>query len=251
VQVSAIAAIAIHALRVQSKKDKFGLLWEILEPLALVAGWFLLYTILTGPQKVYDLTLWIFLGTGIVGFFILTNFALHIPRFVAQQKGLLRFPVVHQIDLLVAGGIKEGFILVIVASIVWGGVIIFHLGFAPADLLGIIAAAGSLGLLGWSFGCFNSMVISLIPVYAKVLQVVIRILFFTSGAIIPVDALPPNVKQYLYWNPLLQGIEQIRSAWSYTFESVNTSNWYVLAWASAFLLLALLTDHHSLRAHSK
>jgi capsular polysaccharide transport system permease protein len=250
-QLSVVFALAIHDIRLHSKKAKLGFFWELFDPISQVAFWFVLYTVMAGPPKIYDMTTFLFLGTGIIGFLLFADLAQTLPRFVGKQKGFLRFPVVRQVDFLMAGFVKEATTLAIVALIVWGSVVLFGLGFAPADPLGVITAATALTLLGWSFGCFNTMVLVLVPLYDKFLSILFRVMFFTSGAIIPLDVVPPQARQYLFWNPVVHGIEQLRSAWSYTFDSADTSNWYVFIWSGTFMFLALLLDHHGLRARTE
>lgn len=249
-QASVVSALAIHDIRLQSKKAKLGFFWELFQPLSVVAFWFVLYTVLAGPKKIYDMTTFLFLGTGIVGLFLFQDIAQGIPRFVAQQKGFLRFPIIRQVDFLMAGFLKEATVMTLAALLVWGGIVVFGLGFAPAEPVGVIAAGAALALLGWGFGCFNSMVLVLVPLYDKFLPIFFRILFFTSGTIFPLEAVPPRVREYLLWNPVAQGIEQIRSSWSYTFDAVNSSTGYVLLWAAGFMFFALVLDHHGLRARS-
>lgn len=250
-QLSVIGALTLHAIRVQSKQAKLGFFWELFDPLSQVVIWFVLFTVLRGPSSVYDMNMFLFLGTGVVGLFLFQKVAQDLPRFVSQQKNFLRFPVVRQIDLLLAGFLVEATVMALVACVVWGGIILLGLGFAPADPLGVILSSGALALLGLGFGSLNTMLLVLVPIYDKFLSILFRVLFFTSGAIIPLDAIPVDLQHYLIWNPVLQGVEQLRSAWSYTFESSTTSNGYVLFWAGTFFFLALILDHHGLRARTK
>ena len=250
-QLAVISALTLHAVRVKSKKGKLGFFWDLFDPLSQVAIWFVLFTVLRGPKSVYDMNMFLFLGTGVVGLFLFQNIAQDLPRFVGRQKSFLRSPLVQQVDLLLAGFLVEATVMTLVACLVWGGIILFGLGFAPADPLGVILSSATLALLGLGFGALNTMLLVIVPIYDKFLSVLFRVLFFTSGVIIPFDAMPVAVQHYVIWNPALQGVEQLRSAWSYTFESGTTSNGYVLFWAAAFFFLALVLDHHGLRTRLK
>jgi capsular polysaccharide transport system permease protein len=121
-------------------------------------------------------------------------------------------------------------------------------GFAPADPLGVIAALVCLAALGFGFGWFNATALVFVPVYGKFLAVLYRVLFFTSGAIFPLENIPPEIFRYLQWNPVYQGVDLVRSAWSYTHDTYTSSDGYVLLWGASLLLLGLLLNKPAERA---
>jgi capsular polysaccharide transport system permease protein len=250
-QGAVIYALMVQGILSHFKKSRLGYFWELFDPLMQIVMWFVLFIFIRGPRSIYDMNMFLFLGTGIVGLFFFQKIATEMPGSLRRQNSYTRLPIVRQIDTLIAGGLSEAVLMTLVATILWSVIILGGWGFAPANLLGVIVACGSLGALGFGFGWFNSMAIPLVPVYDKFLSILIRVLFFTSGAIFPLERIPPAIFQYLQWNPVYQGVDLIRSAWSYTYTTTTSSADYVLIWAAGFLFFGLLLDKHAQRARAR
>lgn len=247
-QCAVIYAMMVYNITSQFKKSRFGFLTKIFDPLMQIAGWFLIFILIRGPRTIYDMNLFLFLGTGIVAFFFFREIALGIPMFFRQQSRFTSLPLVRQGDLAAAGALSEAVIMTIVAVVVWSIIVLGGFGFAPEDPFGVLVSCACLAALGTGFGWFNTMAIACVPVYQAFVQIFIRISFFTSGAIFPLERIPPDIFEYLQWFPVYQGVDLVRSAWSYTYSSTISSYSYVLLWAVIFFFMGLLLDKHARRA---
>ncbi len=250
-QGAVIYALLVSGIRSHYKTSRLGYLWELFDPLMQILIWFALFVFLRAPRTIYDMNSFLFLGTGIVGFFFFRRVAQDTQTNERRQSAFTKVPTVRRIDLLLAGGLAESVIMTLVATILWTSIVLAGWGFAPDNLLGVIAVCGCLAALGFGFGCFNSAAVLFVPVYDKLLPIIFRVLFFTSGALFPVERLPPEISGLLQWNPVYQGVDMIRSAWSFTYTTRTSSHEYVLAWAAGFFLLGLLLDKHALRAQAR
>lgn len=250
-QSAIVYALMLHSITSQSKKARLGYFWELFDPLMQIGLWFALFALLRGPRMIYDMNSVLFLSTGIVALFFFQKIAQAMPRALGRFRAFARAPGVTQSDLLIAGGLMEIVVMSLVAAMIWGGVILGGFGFAPAKPLGAIAGVAALGALGFGFGWFNAMAIALVPVYGKFLQIVFRVLFFTSGAIFPLERIPSELFRYLQWNPVYQGVDLVRSAWSYTYETNTSFLGYVLLWAAGLLFGGLLLEKHAQCAEDK
>ncbi len=232
----------IQSILQHQRRSKLGYFWELFDPMMQIGIWFALFTLIRGPTMIYDMNMFLFLSTGIVSLFFFQKVAQEIPGATRRSAGYLKLPTVTRTDALIAGGLLEFTLMTVVASIIWGAIIMGGFGFAPADPLGVIGALACLGALGFAFGWFNANLLVFFPVYAKFLTILYRVLFFTSGAIFALERVPPEVFQYLRWNPVYQGVDLVRSAWSYTHDTTTSSDGYILLCAGAFLLLGLLLN---------
>lgn len=247
VQCSVIHALMVQSLLAQTRKAKLGYFWELFDPMMQIGIWFGLYMLLGVNRMIYDMNTFLFLSTGIVSLFFFQKIATEMPGALKRFKGYVRFQSVTQTDTLLAGALLEAVLMTLVALILWGIIILSGLGFAPKNPIGVFFALACLGALGCGFGWFNAMVLVFVPVYAKFLTILWRVLLFTSGAIFPIDRMPPQVFQYLQWNPVYQGVDLVRSEWSYTHDSTISSDGYILLCAACFLLLGLLMQKPALR----
>jgi capsular polysaccharide transport system permease protein len=250
-QFAIVYALMLHSITSQSKKARLGYFWELFDPLMQIAIWFVLFAVIGRHRMIYDMNSALFLSTGIVALFFFQKIAQEMPKALRGFGAFARAPGVNRSDLLIAGGLMEAVVMSLVAAIIWGGVILGGFGFAPAHPLGAIAGVTTLGALGFGFGWFNAMAIALVPVYGKFLQILFRVLFFTSGAIFPLEQIPSELFRYLQWNPVYQGVDLVRSAWSYTYDTNTSSTGYVLLWAAVLLFGGLLLDKHAQRAEDR
>jgi capsular polysaccharide transport system permease protein len=250
-QCSAIYGLMVQSILQHQRKSKLGYFWELFDPMMQVGIWFAMFVIVRAPSEIYDMNVFLFLTTGIVSLFFFQKVAQDMPRALRAFRGYRRLPAITQADTLIAGGLLEAVLMTLVAAILFSLVVGSGLGFAPADPVGVLAALACLGFLGFSFGWFNAMVLVFVPVYSQFLTIFYRILFFTCGAIFPLETIPPHIFHYLKWNPVYQGVDLVRSSWSYTHESYTSSNGYVLICAASFLLVALLLNKPAERAHAR
>ena len=237
IQCSTIQALMIQSIVQHQRKSKLGYLWEIFDPMMQIGVWFALFTVVFHRDRhIYDMNVFLFLSTGIISVFFFQKVAGETQRARKSRLKYLNIPRVSVFDFIAASALLEVVLMILVAIILWGIIVYGGFGFAPADPLGVIGGVGCLAFLGCGFGVYNAGVISWLPVHQKFCPVYQRILFLTSGAIFPVDRMPPDILNILKWNPVYQGVDLVRSAWSYTHEPEYSSNSYVLLWG-AFLLL--------------
>lgn len=237
---SCVWALLIHSIRVQFKTKKIGYFWELIDPIARIAMWLLIVSLIRGPKEIYDMSTFLFLATGLIGFDLFDEIASGMPQFLRKNRKMTFFLNVNQMNLLMAGFIKNAVNMVLVAFLVFLFVSLADHGFFPQDPLSVLTSCITLLLLGFAFGSFNAMVTVLVPLYDKFLSYAFnRVLFFTSGVIIPLHIMPEEVLKYLRWSPVTQGIDHLRSGWSFTYESDFSSNGYVLGCALLLFLFAL------------
>ena len=241
-QWNVIVALMLREAISRFKHQRLGYLWAIFDPLTQIAIWFVIFTALHAPKQIADMAPAVFLATGIVPFFFFSDISGYVSKAVGSNRALLRFPMVKQLDAILARFLLECSTMVIMAVMVFGIILTLNSAAFPEDWLGIIVTSVGMLLLGLGFGAFNTMIILLLPSYEKVQRVLNQILFFTSGAIIPLASLPHGLREILLWNPLLNGVERFRSSWSHTFDNPDVSNSYVFICAAALMLIALLLD---------
>jgi len=248
VQWNVIVALMLREMLLRYKTSKLGYLWSIIDPSLQIAVWYIIWMVLRAPKQFHDMPMPLFLGTGIVAYFCFKNVAAYVLGAVNSSRALLQFPMVKQIDAFISRFILESCTITVVGFLTLVLVILFDYGFFPRDAIGVISTTFSLLLLGLGFGAFNAMLTSLWPVYGKLHPVLNRFLFFTSGAFMPVEHLPLAAREYLQWNPVLNGVELVRSSWSYVYNpSMDYSRGYILLWAAGLFLVALLLDKRVLQ----
>ena len=240
-QCSAIYALMLRSVIGQTGKAKVGYFWELIDPILQVCIWFTLFTIIRGPRQIYDMNTFTFLSTGIISLFFFEKIAKQTATGSRQLGIYARFAVLTKADTIIASALLEAIQMVLVAVLLWGALVCSGYGFAPANPMGVISALACLAALGFGFGWFNAAFLTFLPLfYPRFLKVFYRVLFITSGAILPLERIPPAVFHYLKWNPVYQGVDLVRSSWSHTHDTWTSSYGYVLLWAAFLLLFGLI-----------
>jgi capsular polysaccharide transport system permease protein len=216
-----------------------------------IGMFFVFFLIFGGPRKIYDMNVFLFLSTGIIALFFFQKIAQEMPGAMRRMSGFTRLSIINQSDTLIAGGILEAILMTILAAILWGFIIFAGLGFAPANPVGVIASLVCLAALGFGFGWFNAVFLVFVPVYKYFLNIFYRFILFTSGAIFPLEKMPPQYFHYLKLNPVFQGVDLLRSHWSYTHESTESSSSFILCFAAGFLFLGLLLNASAERVKAR
>jgi capsular polysaccharide transport system permease protein len=248
VQARIIAALMLREVLTRFKKQHLGYLWALLDPCLHIALWFFIFAFFRAPREFHDMTGFMFLATGIVAMYLLfLKVAIYVSGAVSAGKGLLRFPMIKQVDTVFARFFLEAATMIVISTILLATFVVLGFGAGPYDLPRLSLASACLLLLALGFGAFNGSLSLLFPAYSRFMFIIYRVIYFTSGAFFSVTNLPPDVQQIIAWNPVFNGVDQFRSAWSFTYEATLTSNSYVLAVAGGFFLASLLLDKRVLQ----
>jgi ABC-2 type transport system permease protein len=88
-------------------------------------------------------------------------------------------------------------------------------GFQPASLAALPASVAFLGLIALAFAGFGTIVgcsLKNMPDFQLVMSFLLLPMFYFSGALYPLDTLPPALSMLTRLNPLSYGVDGLRSA---------------------------------------
>ena len=77
----------------------------------------------------------------------------------------------------------------------------------------------------------------LVPDSGFILQIIMMPLMIISGIILPISSIPEPYRQYLLFNPLLHGIEEVRLGFWHSYHTVDTSLSYLYIWVLVLLVI--------------
>jgi capsular polysaccharide transport system permease protein len=164
---------------------------------------------------------------------------------------MLQLPIVRRTDLMVAHTLRQFATELIVGIIIFGAAVLLGQQGVPADPPAAAAGVILLCLLGLGIGSVNVVLSSLFPSYETFYAALIRLLYFASGIYYSPIMMPDMVRDWLEWNPVLQGIDLFRSG----FFSQYHPHWlnvpYLLAWIVGTIGLGFSAERalrHRLRA---
>jgi capsular polysaccharide transport system permease protein len=183
-------------------------------------------------------------------FFALGTLAYQFYRRVASfcsaafdaNQALLSYPIVKQVDTLVARAALEVATCLFVSLIMLGGLLLIASQPPPAHIEAIIIAVVLLVLLGFGHGTLNAVVGTYFPSWRNIEPLLSRPLFILSGVFFVPDRMPPKIVPFLSWNPILHGVELVRYGYYPDYRSPTLDVMYLLFWALGLTVLGLAAE---------
>lgn len=179
----------------------------------------------------------LFITTGVLGYLMVQHTAMRSKEAITANTALFTYRQVRPVDtVLVRAGLEAMLVLgsgifLLAGLTLWGGDVI------PNDPLRVIIAGLLLWLSGLGLGLMLSAAGELIPELGRVSDMLFRPLYFLSGIMYPVTAVPVAYRDWLLVNPLVHGIESVRQGF---FSQYHVVEGISLSYLAGFALVTLL-----------
>lgn len=247
IQKSVVFAIFIRELQARFGKFTLGYLWALLEPLFYVLVLSFVRGRFTGAP-IAGLPPVIFFASGVLPFLLFRNVATNSIGSVESNHGLFNYQRVKAADVFAARFLLELLIILAVSILIFAGFPLLGQEFRHNDTLQTLAVLALLLL----FTAGISLIFTVLgPIWVeakKVLPMALRPLFFISGIFFPINSIPPAVRDYLLWNPLLHALELLRGAAFIGYTS-HEASWTYLFWSSSLTFILGLAIYRLYRIH--
>jgi capsular polysaccharide transport system permease protein len=185
----------------------------------------------------------VFAFTGLVPYIL----CLYPARFTAwtimQNKPLLNFSIVKPIHLIAARAILESLTAMLAFAVFVIGLLAVNLVTPPDDFYLVAEAIGAILFFSVCYGVFGILLVALHPSFGTIFIIMSIVgLYMTSGAIVPVTMVSPEVHEILSYNPLFQAVGLMRSAYFSAYDASDYSLLYIIVLSFFFLLLGLISE---------
>jgi capsular polysaccharide transport system permease protein len=238
-----IWALMLREIRGKHGKHRIGYLWEVVKTGFGIAVFWGVREIMS-PPALLVLPLPLFLLLGFVVWFIFRGIVSMTMEAVITNKALLTFPQITPLDLYFSSAavmwVTEvatlGLYLLLIHSLDYS--------FRLHDPLTLGAALGGIFFFAFGVGLILGAFASYLPVLEKIVPMVLRVLFFTSGVFFSPLQLSGRFGSFLLWNPVMNFIEAARS--SFTLAAVHplVKTDYVAAVTLSVFSLGLLLERY-------
>ena len=232
-----------HALMLRDIRTRFfgsawGFLISIGWPLAHLLAIVLMNAGL-GRAAPYGDSAALFFATGSVPYICFLYVARFIMMGMLVNRPLLAFPAVKITDIMFARAIIEmlsaGVVIILLCIGLWAAGITFM----PRDAVQAASAVGASMLLGVGVGMLNGMIVAAMPQWFTVFSLFAILIWIGSGIVFIVDTMPPKVRFFLSYNPVLQGVEWMRSAYYEGYGASVLDKSYMVSFGLISLALGL------------
>jgi len=218
-----------------------GPLWVITEPLLHIATLTIVFTFIRERGDYQGIPFAAFFAAGILPYFIFQHTVNKALRAMRQNKQLFSYRQVKPLDVIVVMTYVELFVYVLIALIlIWVGAWFFNIDGIPHLPLEVVLIFILLCLFSIGSGLFCAVLgARWEDASTLIIQMPLRLLYFMSGILIPMQSLPQHLHKYMLWNPLLHAIEQIRAHTFDGYIAVGTSISYLALCTVANLFIGL------------
>ena len=214
IQIDVIRGLYYRELLTRISKLRFGIIGILIEPIALICIFLLIFGFRRGFVPVFSLDLIIFLTVGNIIFELFSSISRRSIDSIDANQALFYYSRVKPFDTICARALVEinsyGVLYVIIVLGYFYYKNIWIVNNLPLILLNYILIsifAIGLGLIFMTAGRRYN--------YTKeVISVIFRPLYFLSGTFFSLASLPEWIKPWLAWNPILHAIELSRKGFS-------------------------------------
>ncbi|MBE5074530.1 ABC transporter permease [Erythrobacteraceae bacterium E2-1 Yellow Sea] len=217
--------------------------WLLLEPLSHFA--FLTFLFAIVRQRVVggiDVAIWLILG--LIGFFTFRRTANQMGGAIDSNLALFTYRQVLPFDAIVVRGVLEGLIMLVAFILVTLVMALIGYDVVPDRPLMVLGGFFGLWLLGGSLGLAVAVGGVIVEETRQIFSMLMMPLYFISGVIFPLSAVPPQYREILMLNPVVHGVEAMRAGFStyyHASDGLDLSYLYLCALCLLALGLTLYT----------
>lgn len=184
-----------------------------------------------------------FVGTGVIPYILCLYPGRMMAMAVFQNRHLLNIPLVKPIHLIFGRCLLETLTASIVLVVFMLSLHLADVDIVPTDLATAGTAVAAAIYFGVGVGFLNVVMCAIFGPYFMVFFVISMVfLYIFSGVYIPTSTLPEEIRVYAAYNPLLNIVEWLRSAYYASYDSEAVNKTLVLALASVSLVLGLIGE---------
>ncbi len=238
IQLQVINAILLREVKTRFGEHQWGYAWALLGP-AIWIGTFAGLFYFMGRLSPPGMSVIGFLVTGIVTFELFRGTSGQCVAAISGNRGLLFYPQVRPLDLVLARGLLEGATQFVVFALLMATAALFDGKLRVDSLLTTLAGLALAGGLGGSFGLVLCGLTTLSPTVERVHGLLVRPMFWFSAVFYPLESAPTKLQHILLYNPVVHAIEMVRDGWFPGYQARHVDPWYPVMWILVLLFFGL------------
>ena len=232
----AITALMLREMATDNGRSPGGYLWAVLEPILAIL---LLTAIFSAGFRSPSLGInfHIFYATGILPFLVFNDISAKTATAIMFSRALLAYPTVTFIDAIIARLLVNILTQILVAYVVFCGILIVFETRTMPDLPIILGSFAMAVALGIGVGTVNCVLFTMYPLWQKMWSLATRPLFLLSCVFHLYQDIPEPYRYYLGWNPLVHVVGYMRKGFYPSYDAAYVSLVYVWGVSLGLMLI--------------
>jgi capsular polysaccharide transport system permease protein len=247
-QARVLWALCLREIHGKHGKTRLGYIWQFIKT-GFGVGVFWWIRSLAGAATPHGIPLPLFLLMGFIPWFIFSGSLRMTMEAVRTNLALLTFPQITPLDLCLSSWVVVVATEIIVLGLYMPALSLAGYNYQLQNPVALFCAVGGCAFLGFAFGLICCAIALYLPATERIVPMIMRILFFTSGVFFSPAQMGGQFSDILYWNPILNCIEMARGAfvtWNIA-ENIKTS--YVALLIFITLGVGLLLERFVRKRH--
>jgi capsular polysaccharide transport system permease protein len=248
-QVRVVIALTMREVRLRNSKFAFHQLFDLLEALAFIVAHWIIFTFLHRQLLIGD-SLLVFIATGILPVLYFRTISIRAAGGIEASKSVTAIPTIEALDYSLAKVTVEVLSYVLLFAAFFAG--IYACGLSrmaiPYNPLAVIQSIALLTLFAFGVGIANSFLIYVFPLYKMIWGMFSRVQIFFSAVFFIPEYMPPVVKEFLVWNPMMHFVALFRMGFYSTYPTHLFSMSYIVI-CTVFIMVIGLMLERVLRSH--
>lgn len=239
-------ARVIYALILRDTRTRFGrtfagfliiILWPLTHGLFLMLGYFLAH-----KAAPIGTDIGIFVGTGVIPYILCLYPARMMNFSLVHNQHLFAFPIVKPFDVILARGILEIVVAFWVVAIFCSILFVAGIDFMPHRPEEAVLALAATVYLSVAIGFVSAVCYKIFRAWYAIFIGSIILAYVGSGAFFIPTYLPPLLRDVIWFNPLFQAVEWLRSSFYEGYGDGMLSRGYLLGYSTLTLFLGLALE---------
>lgn len=234
-------ALFLREVLARTTADRMAWFWMLAEPIAMIGIMIAIRAFAMGSQHVSGVEFIPWFIVGLFGFHLFRENMLRLIGAVEASKALFAYRQVKPIDPVFIRSYLEGMIKTFIFLMFIAAGVLLDVNLIPDNPLLALFYWALLWMLGLGTGLVLSATSTLIPEVGKIARITSFPLLLISGILFPISYVPYEIQQYLLINPIVHGVELLRSCFFVEYRMVtDISQLYLLFWVLALNAFGLL-----------
>ncbi len=213
----AIFALLVREMSTTYGKSPGGYFWAIAEPVAGIALLSIAFSLaLRSPPLGSNFQ--IYYATGFLPFIFYREIETKVQASIRFSRKLLFYPCLSYSDSLFARLFLTVMTQLLVFYLVIGGILLTWETRTSITPLYVFSSLSAAVILGIGIGSINCVLTAFAPVWSRIWVVINRPLVIMSGVIFLHDNVPEPWQSYLWWNPLIHVVGEMRRGFYPTYQ---------------------------------
>jgi capsular polysaccharide transport system permease protein len=235
----AIFALVIREMSTSYGRSPGGYFWAIAEPVAGIALLSVAFSLALRSPPI-GINFQIFYATGILPFIIYRETENKLTTSLRFSRALLFYPSITYTDAMIARFMLTVITQLMVFYVVMASILTIWDTRTSMDPLLILSSLAAAAILAAGVGTLNCLLVSFFPVWERFWAVLNRPLVLVSGVIFLHDNIPEPWRGYLWYNPLIHVVGQMRRGFYPSYRGEYVEIMYPIGVGMALLVVGLI-----------